>query len=80
MAIGEKILLRLYMKWNVCMGSLILTESLDDIRKNVSKDIPFYDTDTLIASSELKAITLATPAETHYEIGMKILNLVKICM
>ena len=32
-------------------------ESLDDIRKNVSKDIPFYDTDTLIASSELKAIT-----------------------
>ena len=49
-------------------------ESLDDIRKNVSKDIPFYDTDTLIASSELKAITLATPAETHYEIGMKILE------
>ena len=34
-------------------------ESLDDIRKNVSKDIPFM-IQILIASSELKAITLAT--------------------
>tara|TARA_B100002019_G_C21261469_1_gene596982 strand:+ start:768 stop:1727 length:960 start_codon:yes stop_codon:yes gene_type:complete len=47
---------------------------IEDIKKEFSDNINSFETNEMISSSEVKGITLATPAETHFEIGMQVLE------
>ncbi len=49
-------------------------ESIQNIKTEISESIQSLNPEEIIACKEIQAITLATPAETHFELGMQVLN------